>query len=180
MERYCNAGYICLGRVIECASGMSLPEFAQSRIFGPLGMTSTTFWGGPEPFPPNAAPVRPDDEGYWPLTLGDGGMWTTVPDLLRWNAALLADRLGVTTMIHTPGSLDDGTPLTYGWGGGLRTHAGQPAHNHGGGWWGLSARLERLPLAGRSVAVVALDDDGDRLTAITDRLLDMALQAVRT
>src|SRR5215204_2584627 len=106
-------------------------------------------------------------------------MWTTVPDLLRWNAALLADRLGVTTLIHTPGSLDDGTPLTYGWGVGLRTHAGQPAHSHGGGWWGLSARLERLPLAGRSVAVVALDDDGDRLTAITDRLLDMALQAVR-
>jgi CubicO group peptidase (beta-lactamase class C family) len=155
---------------------LALPEFARSRIFCPLGMTSTTFWDGPEPFPPNAAPVRPDEAGYWPLTLGDGGMWTTVPDLLRWNAALLDDRLGVSSLIHTPGSLDDGTPLAYGWGVGLRTHAGQQTQIHGGGWWGLRARLVRMPLAGRSVAVVALDDDTDRLTLLTDRLLDEALE----
>jgi CubicO group peptidase (beta-lactamase class C family) len=175
VERYCNAGYVCLGRIVERAAGLPLPEFARSRIFAPLGMVDTLFWEGPQPSPPTAAPVLPDDKGYWPHTVGDGGMWTTVPDLLRWNAALLTDRLGVTTLIHTPGWLDDGSPLTYGWGVGLRTHAGQPTQSHGGGWWGLRARLVRLPLAGRSVAVVALDDDTDRLTALTDRLLDEAL-----
>jgi CubicO group peptidase (beta-lactamase class C family) len=33
-----------LGRVVEVASGQSLDEFFAERIFGPLGMTDTTFW----------------------------------------------------------------------------------------------------------------------------------------
>jgi CubicO group peptidase (beta-lactamase class C family) len=33
-----------LGRVVEVASGQSLEEFFADRIFGPLGMTDTTFW----------------------------------------------------------------------------------------------------------------------------------------
>jgi CubicO group peptidase (beta-lactamase class C family) len=37
-----------LGRLIEVASGQSLPEFFATRILGPLGMTSTTFHVGEE------------------------------------------------------------------------------------------------------------------------------------
>jgi CubicO group peptidase (beta-lactamase class C family) len=37
-----------LGRVVEVASGQRLDEFFASRIFGPLGMTETAFWAGPE------------------------------------------------------------------------------------------------------------------------------------
>ena len=33
-----------LGRVVEVVSGQTLDEFFASRIFGPLGMTDTTFW----------------------------------------------------------------------------------------------------------------------------------------
>ncbi len=33
-----------LGRVVEVASGQSLDAFFADRIFGPLGMTDTTFW----------------------------------------------------------------------------------------------------------------------------------------
>lgn len=174
-ERYCNAGYICLGRVIERASGRALPEFARERLFEPAAMGRSFLWGGPDAIPPGAAPPRANDAGYWPLTLGDGGMWTTVPDLLRWNAAMLRDDLGVSGLIHTPGALNDGTPVAYGWGVGLRTHAGQPMHLHGGGWRGVGSRLVRLPDVGRSIAVVALDDESGRLSALTERLLDTAL-----
>jgi CubicO group peptidase (beta-lactamase class C family) len=37
-----------LGRVVEVASGQRLDEFFASRIFGPLGMTSTMFHAGEE------------------------------------------------------------------------------------------------------------------------------------
>jgi CubicO group peptidase (beta-lactamase class C family) len=33
-----------LGRVVEVASGQTLDEFFDTRIFGPLGMTDTSFW----------------------------------------------------------------------------------------------------------------------------------------
>jgi CubicO group peptidase (beta-lactamase class C family) len=37
-----------LGRVVEVVSGRRLDEFFAERIFGPLGMTDTAFWAGPE------------------------------------------------------------------------------------------------------------------------------------
>ena len=40
---YCNAGIDTLGRVVEVVSGVSYEGFLQARLFGPLGMTDTTF-----------------------------------------------------------------------------------------------------------------------------------------
>jgi CubicO group peptidase (beta-lactamase class C family) len=37
-----------LGRVVEVASGQRLDEFFASRIFGPLGMTDTSFYAAPD------------------------------------------------------------------------------------------------------------------------------------
>jgi CubicO group peptidase (beta-lactamase class C family) len=37
-----------LGRVVEVASGQSLDEFFEQRIFGPLGMTDTGFYAKPD------------------------------------------------------------------------------------------------------------------------------------
>jgi hypothetical protein len=51
-----------------------------------------------------------------PVSVGDGGLWTSVNDLLRWNTAVFADALGTAERTHTAGSLDDGTPLDYAWG----------------------------------------------------------------
>jgi CubicO group peptidase (beta-lactamase class C family) len=35
---YCSAGILAAGRMIERATGMPLPEFAQAQLFGPLGI----------------------------------------------------------------------------------------------------------------------------------------------
>jgi CubicO group peptidase (beta-lactamase class C family) len=37
-----------LGRLVEVVSGQRLDEFFSERIFGPLGMTETAFWAGPQ------------------------------------------------------------------------------------------------------------------------------------
>ena len=44
-----------LGRVIEVASGQRLDEFLAARVLGPLGMSQTAFWAGPEAAPRLAA-----------------------------------------------------------------------------------------------------------------------------
>lgn len=41
---YCQSGINSLGRIIEVASGQSLPDFFQKRLFEPLGMSDTTFY----------------------------------------------------------------------------------------------------------------------------------------
>ncbi|OWK45381.1 serine hydrolase domain-containing protein [Fimbriiglobus ruber] len=48
---YCNTGIDTLGRVIEVASGKSYEAFLAEHVFGPLGMTDTTFY-------PTAAQVK--------------------------------------------------------------------------------------------------------------------------
>ncbi|MFC4117733.1 serine hydrolase [Nonomuraea zeae] len=147
-----------------------MPHHAGSRLFAPLGMTGTRFWPGPEPAPPGAAPTDPS----WPapLSLGDGGVWSTAADLLRWSQALNADELGVSALLQTPGRLDDGTLLDYAWGIGVRSHAGHRVYRHGGGWAGLRALQARIPGLGLSLVVVAIADHTERRVDLAGSLLD--------
>ncbi|MGP3960191.1 serine hydrolase domain-containing protein [Nonomuraea sp. 3N208] len=78
---YSNAGYVCLAAVVERAADQLLPGFAHRRLFAPLAMNDTCYWSGPAPTPPGGAPLA--DRHPAPLSLGDGGVWSTARDLLR-------------------------------------------------------------------------------------------------
>jgi CubicO group peptidase (beta-lactamase class C family) len=172
-HRYCNAGYVCLAVAVSRAAGRPLPHFAQEHVFGPLGMGSTRFWTGPAPHPPGAAPLDP---GYpAPLSLGDGGLWSTARDLLRWNRSQLSDDLGVAALTHTAGRMDDGTPLDYAWGIGVRSHDGHQLYRHGGSWPGSTAQLVFIPDLDASLVIVALDDDSDRAAKLANAMIDALL-----
>ncbi len=111
-----------------------------------------------------------------PGTVGDGGWWTTVADLLRWLRAMNARALGdgVAQIMETPGRLDDGTPLSYAWGVTVSTRAGGRTFTHGGNWPGWSAKTVRQPGRGTAVAVLSCSGDVDRVSgtalALADRL----------
>jgi CubicO group peptidase (beta-lactamase class C family) len=168
---YSGAGYICLAAAVERAAGTALPRFARERIFVPLGMSSTRYWPGPAPRPPGAAPLGVRHPA--PLSLGDGGVWSTARDLLRWSQALNADELGISSLMQAPGILNDGRPVGYAWGMGIRSHAGHLVYRHGGGWPGLRALLARLPGLNASLVILALADDSERRVDLADRLLDL-------
>lgn len=99
--RYSNSGYALLALVAERASGMSFPEYLRTRIFQPLGMRDTLAYvaGGPE------APHRAwgysktwdgwkrTDQNAYSAVLGDGGIYSNIADLARWDAAQYDDRL---------------------------------------------------------------------------------------
>lgn len=168
--RYSNAGYVCLALVVARAAGRPLPDVAREQVFRPLGMADTRYWSGPAAHPPGAAPT---DAGYpAALSLGDGGVWSTARDLLRWNAALAHDELGVSALLHTPGRLDDGTPLAYAWGIDVLTHSGRRVHRHGGLWAGVSTQLVRVVDPPADVVVLVLDDDEERLARLTGSLVE--------
>jgi len=168
-HRYSNAGYVCLAVVVERAADRALPDLAAEDVFTPLGMGRSRFWSGPAAHPAGAAPLDPAYPA--PLSLGDGGLWSSATDLLRWNLALDRDELGVSALLQSPGHLDDGTLLDYAWGVGVREQAGRRIYRHGGRWAGLSAQLVRIAATGSSLVVLALDDDEERAQALADGLI---------
>ena len=100
--RYSNSGYVLLGLVIERASDMTLPAFLKARIFDKLGMTHTLMYEhdrGPEV--PNRAFGYSEIDSDWTrtdqsptsATRGDGGIYSSIDDLAKWDAALYDDRL---------------------------------------------------------------------------------------
>jgi CubicO group peptidase (beta-lactamase class C family) len=173
---YSGAGYVCLAAVVERAAGQLLASFASQRIFAPLGMRRTLYWPGAAPAPAGAAPLGAPHPA--PLSLGDGGVWSTASDLLRWSQALNADELGVSRLLQAPGCLDDGTPIDYAWGMGIRSHAGYRVYRHGGGWPGLRALLARVPDLDLSLVISALADNSERRVNLAASMLDL-LTAVR-
>jgi CubicO group peptidase (beta-lactamase class C family) len=80
--RYSNSGYSRLGMIIERVSGIPLDDFLARNIFQPLGMKNTRL------------ACRP---GY---PKGDGGIVSTVDDLLKWDQALYTERLVKQTTLN--------------------------------------------------------------------------------
>jgi CubicO group peptidase (beta-lactamase class C family) len=171
---YTSVGYIVLAAIVERIAGSPFPAFARSQIFDPLEMTSSVFWTGPAAAPPTGAVADPTRPAA--LSAGDGGLWTTVSDLLRWNAALLSDTLDISSRLHTTGSLDDGTPLDYAWGVRVFHASGHIVQSHGGSYGNSTAKLIRLPDSSAHFAVLAADGNVERMVAFADRLLDALIQ----
>jgi CubicO group peptidase (beta-lactamase class C family) len=166
-QEYCNAGYICLAAVIERVTGTSFPTLARRRLFEPFGMAHTRFCADAPPA--DAAEGRSEVEGDWPLPLsiGDGGAWSTARDLQRWNDALmpggaLDDR--VRRLVGTP------DPAGYAWGIVVSRVDGTLVHSHGGSWPGWTAKTVRLPERGITIAALSNDGNLSRMVALTDRI----------
>jgi CubicO group peptidase (beta-lactamase class C family) len=60
---YSDVGYIVLGELVRKVSGLNVHEFSQQNIFGPLGMTETSYVPA-EPLRTRAAPTEQRD-GQW-------------------------------------------------------------------------------------------------------------------
>ena len=161
---YSNSGYFLFSIIVERVTGRSLREVAQERIFTPLGMTHTEYLGSYDDLIPHRAIAyapRPDkrlrvDVSRW-AQLGDGAIFTTVEDLLRWDENFYTARVGGAGMLealHTRGVLTDGDTLAYALGLIHGTHRGLRTVSHGGSWGGYRAELLRFPDQHFSVATL--------------------------
>src|SRR5438874_2937942 len=98
---YSNSGYVVLGLVVAKVSGQSFPDFLQARIFHPLKMSHTlAYVRGKNEIPNRAYGHSPasdsmasgkfiqTDQSSTSATLGDGGVYSNLEDLARWDDAL--------------------------------------------------------------------------------------------
>ncbi len=127
--RYSNGGYVLLGLVVERASGKDLAAFMRERIFQPLGMDHTLMYEHrPDQHIAHRAWGHSVLDGQWKrtdqsltsATRGDGGIYSSIDDLARWDAAWYDDRLldaesrREAMRVHTPTD-DPDVGYGYGW-----------------------------------------------------------------
>ncbi len=162
---YNNTGYTLLGVIVQRVSGKSLAEFSRERLFAPLGMTHTEWRDDfTKIVPDRATAYRQDRDGkFWlnmPFTnvYGNGGLLTTVGDLLIWNANLDTPRVGgqaMVDMLQTRGWLNDGFEIEYAEGLVVTTYKGVREISHGGSTAGYQTFLARFPEQRVSIAVLS-------------------------
>jgi CubicO group peptidase (beta-lactamase class C family) len=160
---YSNSGYSLMSVIVQRVSGKSLAEFTEEQFFKPLGMKSTGWRSDFSRIVKNRATAYSGANGKFrtdmPFTnvYGNGGLLTTVGDLLRWTHNLDTARVGGRALIdtlHRRGRLNDGTEIEYALGLNVTEHKGVPEVSHAGATAGYRAFLTRYPKQQLAIAVL--------------------------
>jgi CubicO group peptidase (beta-lactamase class C family) len=153
---YSNSGYFLLARIVQRVSGKSLREFAEENIFKPIGIGDTHFHDdASEVIRNRATGYSPRQNGGFAVeattfaSVGDGGLFTTIDDLILWDRNFEQNKLaGGQELIRdalTRGTLNNGEKIDYGFGLDIETYRGLNEFGHGGAFNGFSADMIRFP-----------------------------------
>lgn len=187
---YSNSGYLLLAHLVKRVTGQTLREYSAEHIFAPLGMKQSHFHDdNTEVVPLRATGYAPADEGFHiSMTtldmVGDGGVFTSIDELLAWDQNYYHNRLGkadpeLITLLTTPATLKDGTAITYAFGLDVDQYRGQRKIAHGGAFVGYRTAIVRFPEQQFSVAVLCNRADANPETLamnVSDLLLTEVLE----
>lgn len=161
---YSNTNFLLLGLIIERITQQKLGDVLAERIFKPLGMTDTMLAADIDTVIPNLATgyLGDDMQGFrraahaYPQG-GEGGLTSTVEDLLIWSRHFDAPVLGRTipTQLVAAEPLTGGHDNRYRRGVGVGELRGLETAGHGGLWPGFRTEFLRVPAAGLTVVVIA-------------------------
>ena len=151
---YSNTGYNLAAILVGRVSGMSFPDFTRTRIFEPLGMTSTSWRDDYTRVVKRRAMAYDEQKGVFSTLMpfenvyGNGGLLTTVGDLLKWNANFARPVVGDARFVEEMQrrtKFNDGREHEYALGLYVDTYAGHREVDHSGGTAGYVAHLSRYP-----------------------------------
>jgi len=188
---YSNSGYVVLGLVVAKVSGQPFPEFLRERIFAPLNMNNTVAYVKGKNEITNRAYGHTKEANTWKqtdqsstsATLGDGGIYSSLEDLAKWDEALRSNKLlskqemqpaltpvtlqltsiNIDAQPRWPTNSDrpEGTPASYGFGWFLDPWRTHPRMWHYGETTGFHSYFVRFttpvaadPLAGVTVIIL--------------------------
>ena len=164
--RYSNSGYAVLVMMVEKYSGRTIPEFLQENIFAPLGMRKSVAYRQDQSTVPERTygysvdtnGVRNTDQSPWSAVLGDGGIYSSLDDLYRWDQALYTDKLvsaDSLALAFTP-NLE-----SYGFGWRIDVVDSKKRYHHSGSTSGFRNYVERYPDDHLTVIVLSNRADPD-------------------
>jgi hypothetical protein len=160
---YTNTGYNLAAVLVGRVGGKSLAEFTKEAIFTPLGMASTQWRDDYRRIVKNRAIAYSGNGSDFRLNMpfefvhGNGGLLTTVSDLLRWNRNFTDKKVGGQALYdaqHQRARLNDGSTIAYAGGLNVLHWRGFNEVSHSGSTAGYSAWLGRYPDQDVAVAVM--------------------------
>jgi len=155
---YSNIGYNFLATIVERVSGIPFRLFIKENIFDPLDMNNSIVPLGyrDEKFknrvfgfrrdPHNNKQYIENDYNYGNGCVGDGGVYSTVEDLFKWNEALYTEKLVKKETLEEafkPYVLNDGTIGDYGFGWSIYEIDSNEITDHSGSWLGFRTLMFR-------------------------------------
>ena len=184
---YTNSGFNLLAIIVSRVSGQPFAAFSRERLFKPLGLTSTQ-WRDDfrRVVKGRAQAYSRATDGQWQLEMpfenvhGNGGLLTTVSDLLTWTAMLDHPTPAWKPMVdsmHVRGRLTNGDTIDYALGLFINDYRGVHRVEHSGATAGYRAELERFP--GRGLAIAVLCNAANAApTMYANQLVDSLLAPV--
>jgi len=200
---YSNSGYVVLGLIVAKISGASFPDFLQNRIFKPLKMDHSIAYVKGVNHVANRSfghsveggKVIETDQSSTSATLGDGGIYSNLADLARWDDALAHHKLlskaemqeafrplrmpdgSLPNWDNGPGDTDPlgGKPVEYGFGWFLGSYRGHQRTWHYGETVGFRSAIQRFTADHLTVVVLSNRSDVDAINLST-RIADFFLK----
>ena len=199
---YSNSAYVVLGLIVAKVAGMPYRDFLQQRIFTPVGMKhSIVFQKGVNEIAERAfghskenGKLLETDQSSTSATLGDGGIYSNLEDLAKWDEALQkhtllseAEMLAALTPVkladgsepHWPvepdgDNLDPGKPVSYGFGWFLDPFKGHGRMWHTGSTMGFRTVIQRFTADRLTIVILCNRTDLDPKW-LAERVADITL-----
>jgi CubicO group peptidase (beta-lactamase class C family) len=176
---YSNSGYVVLGLIVGKVSGKSFGEFLRERIFVPLKMKNTLAYEQGKNKVSNRAYGHTNEKDGWretdqsptSATLGDGGIYSSLDDLAKWDAALrehtllseveMQPALEPVDTARGPARDEKGRPVSYGFGWFLDSYHAHKRMWHDGETMGFRTTIQRFTSDKLTIIVLANRTDID-------------------
>jgi CubicO group peptidase (beta-lactamase class C family) len=186
---YSNSGYALLALIVEKQSGMTFAKFLNRNIFKPLKMDATVaFENGISKVENRAYGYSPadslhpgifkqTDQSMTSAVLGDGGIYSSVMDLAKWDKALYNASLvrkKTQLMAFTPNILPDGTNSEYGFGWRISDYRGKLCHHHSGSTIGFRNEIQRFPQQ-KTTVIILTNRDNAVPKEIAEKIADIVI-----
>ena len=185
--QYSNAGFIVLGAIVEQASGQDYFDYVRQHIYAPAGMTNTDSFERDQKvanraigYLGRAGVYIMENTHTLPMKGGpDGGGYSTVEDLLKFDQALRTHRLlsPEITELVLRGTVDRGST------GSKAAFSFVDELHHGtrrlwneGSVDGGSARFDMYPTTGHTVIILSNINFGAPIDGMADKLGEIIIK----
>jgi len=184
--RYSNSGYSLLSLTVEVRSGMPFAQFLKKNIFQPLKMNNSLAYEQGFSIIPNRAygysasgqSFTRTDQSLTSSVLGDGGIYTSVSDIFKWDQALYGTKLvsaECLKLAFEPGSLSTDFPDShYGFGWYIGNYRGLKEIWHYGETRGFTTRIARFPEKKFTLVILTNRNDA-KISALPHNITDLYL-----